>query len=85
MTCGGNIATMQKSQRARKVAAQATFGFGGGSALDIEQLFAARNAERYDLHTRYLNEQMVRVLKTIGFDRAYKKGQGQYLYGCHGE
>ena len=53
--------------------------------MDIEQLFAARNAERYDLHTRYLNEQMVRVLKTIGFDRAYKKGQGQYLYGCHGE
>jgi len=53
--------------------------------LDIEGLFAARSAERYDLHARYLNEQMVRVLKTIGFDRAYKKGKGQYLYGCHGE
>ena len=53
--------------------------------MDIERLFAARNAERYDLHARYLNEQMVRVLKTIGFDRAYKKGKGQYLYGCQGE
>jgi ornithine--oxo-acid transaminase len=54
-------------------------------SLDIERLFAERNGERYDLHTRYLNEQMVRVLKTIGFDRAYQRGKGQYLYDRSGE
>jgi ornithine--oxo-acid transaminase len=51
-----------------------------GMSLDVERLFAEREAERYALHARYLNEQMVRVLKTIGFDQAYRRGQGQYLY-----
>jgi len=52
---------------------------------DLERLLADRDAERYSLHARYLNEQMVRVLKTIGFDRAYQRGQGQYLYDKSGE
>ena len=47
---------------------------------NIADLFAQREAERYALHARYLNEQMVRVLKTIGFDRAYRRGTGQYLF-----
>lgn len=52
---------------------------------DLERLLADRDAERYSLHARYLNEQMVRVLKTIGFDRGYQRGQGQYLYDKHDE
>src|SRR5262245_23095370 len=35
---------------------------------DMASLFAERESERYALHTRYLNEQLVRVLKTIGYD-----------------
>ena len=54
-------------------------------SLDIESLFAEREGERYALHTRYLNEQMVRVLKTIGFDQAYRRGKGQYLYDRNGQ
>src|ERR1022692_4474930 len=54
-------------------------------SLDIAELFAEREAERYTLHSRYLNEQMVRVLKTIGFDKRYQRGAGQYLYDPHGE
>jgi ornithine--oxo-acid transaminase len=53
--------------------------------LEIVDLFAEREAERYSLHTRHLNEQMVRVLKTIGFDKGYRRGAGQYLYDRHGE
>lgn len=52
---------------------------------DLERLLTDRDAERYSLHARYLNEQMVRVLKTIGFDRGYQRGQGQYLYDKDGE
>src|SRR5204863_4914468 len=51
-----------------------------GTDLDIASLFAEREAERYDLHSRHLNEQMVRVLKTIGFDVRFKSGRGQYLF-----
>jgi ornithine--oxo-acid transaminase len=54
-------------------------------SLEITDLFAEREAERYALHARYLNEQMVRVLKTIGFDRGYRRGSGQYLYDHAGE
>lgn len=54
-------------------------------SVEIDRLFAEREAERYALHTRYLNEQMVRVLKTIGFDRAYQRGKGQYLFDRGGQ
>jgi len=49
-------------------------------SLRIEDVFAEHEADRYTLHARYLNEQMVRVLRTIGFDQAYQRGKGQYLY-----
>jgi ornithine--oxo-acid transaminase len=53
-------------------------------SVEIDHLFAEAEPQRYTLHTRYLNEQMVRVLKTIGFDRAYQRGKGQYLYDREG-
>jgi ornithine--oxo-acid transaminase len=54
-------------------------------SLEINDLFTEREAERYTLHARHLNEQLVRVLKTIGFDREYQRGKGQYLYDRDGE
>jgi ornithine--oxo-acid transaminase len=53
--------------------------------LDIADLFAEREGERYSLHARHLNEQMVRVLRTIGFDKGFRRGAGQYLYDRDGE
>ncbi len=50
------------------------------SAFDIARLFEAHELERFDLHTRRMNEQMVRVLRTIGYDTGFCKGRGQYLY-----
>src|SRR5262245_63861963 len=54
-------------------------------SLAIADLFAEREAERYALYTRHLNEQMVRVLKAIGFDKGYQRGAGQYLYDRDGK
>src|SRR5919204_397541 len=48
--------------------------------LDVSGLFVERQAQRSSMHARHLNEQLVRVLKTIGYDVGFKKGQGQYLY-----
>ncbi|WP_424627084.1 aspartate aminotransferase family protein [Bradyrhizobium sp. SYSU BS000235] len=50
------------------------------SNLDISEMFADRQFQRNALHTRYLNEQLVRVLKTIGYDVGFQRGQGQYLF-----
>src|SRR5215475_9893856 len=47
---------------------------------DMAALFAAREGERWSMHSRLLNEQMVRVLRTIGYDVGFCRGAGQYLY-----
>ncbi|MCX7309783.1 MAG: aspartate aminotransferase family protein [Afipia sp.] len=55
------------------------------SKLDISEMFADRQFQRNALHTRYLNEQLVRVLKTIGYDVGFQRGHGQYLYDRDGD
>src|SRR5215468_6139798 len=52
--------------------------------LDVSELFVERQAQRSSMHARLLNEQLVRVLKTIGYDVGFQKGQGQYLYDRDG-
>jgi ornithine--oxo-acid transaminase len=47
---------------------------------DIGSLFTEREAARFDVHSRHLNEQMVRMLRTIGYDVGFCKGEGPYLY-----
>lgn len=49
-------------------------------ALDIARLIAERQPEKYDLHKSYLNLQLVRVLRTIGYDVDFTSAQGPYLY-----
>ncbi|QJD29318.1 aspartate aminotransferase family protein [Methylococcus geothermalis] len=46
----------------------------------IADLLRDRRGENFDLHEKHLNTQMVRVLKTIGYDRVYVRAQGPYLY-----
>src|SRR3978361_1596949 len=55
------------------------------SNLDVSEMFVDRQAQRSSMHSRYLNEQLVRVLKTIGYDVGFQKGQGQYLYDRAGD
>src|ERR1700723_1207574 len=52
--------------------------------LDVSEMFVDRQSQRSSMHTRHLNEQLVRVLKTIGYDVGFQKGQGQYLYDRDG-
>ena len=48
--------------------------------FSISNLFSQHFESKFDLHEQYLNNQMVRVLRTIGYDRNYKRAIGQYLY-----
>src|ERR1700709_640412 len=52
--------------------------------LDVSEMFVDRQAQRSSMHSRHLNEQLVRVLKTIGYDVGFQKGQGQYLFDREG-
>ncbi|MCX7074370.1 MAG: aspartate aminotransferase family protein [Methylococcales bacterium] len=52
--------------------------------FSIETLLNEHSNDKFELHEQFLNNQMVRVLKTIGYDRHYKKAVGQYLYDQEG-
>jgi ornithine--oxo-acid transaminase len=51
---------------------------------ELAELLAARSGEVLDLHADYVNPQMVRVLRTIGFDRRWARTEGAYLFDDEG-
>ncbi|MDE2364506.1 MAG: aspartate aminotransferase family protein [Hyphomicrobiales bacterium] len=57
----------------------------GEFSFDLAAVAVARDGERYSLHSKNLNEQMVRVLQTIGYDVGFTRGSGQYLWDRKGD
>ena len=51
----------------------------------ILELLEERAAQNFSLREQFLNTQMVRVLKTIGFDRRYVRASGPYLHDDRGD
>jgi ornithine--oxo-acid transaminase len=56
----------------------------GREPFDVRALLATRGKEAFALHERYLNPQMPRVLRTIGFDADYVRAEGAYLFDRDG-
>src|SRR3974390_3026537 len=54
-------------------------------SFDLAAMAAARETDRSPLQARHLNEQMVRVLQTIGYDVGFVSGRGQYLWDRKGD
>lgn len=52
--------------------------------FDLHALMAGRAGEKFPLFDRYLNSQLVRVLKTIGYDVDYVRGEGPHLFDAAG-
>ena len=52
--------------------------------FSIAELFAQHSNAKFALHEQHLNNQMVRMLQTIGYDRHYQRAVGQYLYDQEG-
>jgi len=48
------------------------------------QAYLDRRGDRFETHSQYMNPQLPRMLKTIGFDKEYVKGEGQYLWDASG-
>jgi acetylornithine/succinyldiaminopimelate/putrescine aminotransferase len=48
--------------------------------FDVKATLESRHGENFALHSEFINPQLVRVLKTLGFDRFYVRGEGSYLY-----
>lgn len=52
--------------------------------FDLKELIDSRFGQNYDLHEKYVNRTLATVLKTIGFDKCYKRAKGAYLYDADG-
>src|ERR1700684_1480730 len=59
-------------------------GRGRTMAFNLSELLADRDGENFQLHSKYMNPQLAKVVKTLGFDRFYVRGEGCYLYDDEG-
>lgn len=53
--------------------------------FDLKEIVHSRLGENYDLHERHVNRTLVKVLRTIGFDKIYARAEGSYLYDMDGK
>ncbi len=53
--------------------------------FNLADVLASRSGENFSLYAKHINPQLVRVLRSIGFDRQYVRGEGAYLYDADGE
>ncbi len=51
---------------------------------DFTAWLAQQQGRQYDLHAKHINPVFVKMLRTIGFDKAYVRGQGCYLFDAAG-
>jgi ornithine--oxo-acid transaminase len=52
--------------------------------FDLPGLVEGRRGQGFELHARYLNPQLPRMLHTIGFDKVYERAEGAYLWDRDG-
>src|ERR1700740_433165 len=56
------------------------------SALpSVAEILAQRSGEELDLNDAFLNPQMGRILRTLGFDKSWREGEGAHLIDATGE
>jgi ornithine--oxo-acid transaminase len=51
----------------------------------IQQILESRSGEELALNDRYLNPQMGRIVRTLGFDKVWSGGEGAHLIDADGE
>jgi ornithine--oxo-acid transaminase len=51
----------------------------------VGEILASRGGEEMALNDRYLNPQMGRILRTLGFDKVWRGGEGAHLIDADGE
>jgi ornithine--oxo-acid transaminase len=51
----------------------------------VQQIIESRSGEEMALNDRYLNPQMGRIVRTLGFDKVWRGGEGAHLIDADGE
>jgi ornithine--oxo-acid transaminase len=53
--------------------------------LSVQEIIRARTGEEMALNDRFLNPQMGRILRTLGFDKVWTRGEGAHLIDSQGD
>jgi ornithine--oxo-acid transaminase len=53
-------------------------------SFNLSEILAEHEGENFQLQSKYMNPQLAKVVKTLGFDRFYTRGEGCYLYDDEG-
>lgn len=67
-----------------RVASFPTRATSSAGALDMSALYMQYERAGVELYGRHSNQQLIRMLKTLGFDVGFCRGEGQYLYDRSG-
>src|SRR5260370_16969623 len=51
----------------------------------LGEILSGRSGEEMSLNERFLNPQMGRILRTLGFDKVWRRGEGAHLIDADGE
>src|SRR5436305_4740681 len=51
----------------------------------VGEILSRRSGEELSLNDRFINPQMGRILRTLGFDRVWTRGEGAHLIDSRGE
>ena len=62
----------------------ATRRYNCGMDKDFLGWLEGQRGRQYELHRQHINPAFVKMLKTIGFDRGYVRGEGCYLWDAEG-
>jgi ornithine--oxo-acid transaminase len=54
------------------------------AAFSVRELIEENAGQELDLHAQAINPQFVRLLRAIGFDRHWARGEGAYLFDSEG-
>jgi ornithine--oxo-acid transaminase len=57
----------------------------GSAVPSVGEILGGRSGEELALNDRFLNPQMGRILRTLGFDKSWRRGEGAYLIDDRGE
>jgi ornithine--oxo-acid transaminase len=52
--------------------------------IDIDAIIAETRGKNFELYEEYVNPVFVKVLRTLGFNRTWVRGEGPYLWDEHG-
>jgi ornithine--oxo-acid transaminase len=57
----------------------------GSTPSPVSEILSGRSGEEMGLNDRFLNPQMGRILRTLGFDKVWRSGEGAHLIDSDGE